>query len=262
MDNCKIIAICNQKGGVLKTSVTVNLGVGLVSQGQKVLLIDADPQGNLTTSLGWRDNDNLPTTLASLMKKTIQDEPIILNEGILIHDEGVDLVPANMDLSGMELSLINAMSREFILKAYLDTVMSFYNYILIDCMPSLGLLTVNALAAANSVIVPVQAQYLPAKGMTQLIKTISKVKKHINPGLKIDGILMTLVDSRVILAKTTEEILRKQYGNHMKIFETKIPVAIKAAEASAAGKSIFAYDNGSKAAKAYANLVKEVLRDV
>jgi len=257
----KVIAICNQKGGVTKTSSTVNLGVGLALWGKKVLVLDADPQGDLTTSLGWVDNDSLPVTLATLMERIIQDEPIEPSEGILHNAEGVDLVPANMELSGMEVALVGAMSREFVLRSYLETVKDAYDIVLIDCMPSLGMLTINALAAANSVIVPVQAQYLPAKGMTQLMKTIAKVKKQINPALEIDGVLLTLFDNRTNLARATEDTLRQQYGNMLNIYKTKIPVSVRAAETSAAGQSIFAYDGGGKVAEAYAALVDEVLAD-
>ena len=257
----KVIALCNQKGGVTKSSSSVNLGVGLVLQGKKVLLLDADPQGDLTTSLGWPDNDSLSVTLATLMEKVINDEPIDPQEGVLHHAEGVDLVPANMELSGMELALVGAMSREYTLKSYLDTVKGAYDFVLIDCMPSLGMITINALAAANSVIVPVQAQYLPAKGMTQLMRTIARVKKQINPGLHIDGILMTLVDARTNLARATEDIIRQQYGNILKIYDPRIPMSVKAAEASAAGQSIFNYDGGSKVAEAYMELARMVITD-
>jgi len=195
------------------------------------------------------------------MEKVIQDEPIEPSEGVLHNAEGVDLVPANMELSGMEVALVGAMSREFVLRSYLETVKSSYDIVLIDCMPSLGMLTINALAAADSVIVPVQAQYLPAKGMTQLMKIIAKVKKQINPALAVDGVLLTLVDTRTNLARVTEETLRQQYGNVLKIYNTRIPISIKAAEASAAGQSIFVYDPGSKVAAAYADLVNEVLAD-
>ena len=147
------------------------------------------------------------------------------------------------------------------LRSYLETVKGAYDIVLIDCMPSLGMLTINALAAANSVIVPVQAQYLPAKGMTQLMKTITKVKKQINPALEIDGVLLTLFDNRTNLARATEDTLRQQYGTMLNIYKTKIPVSVKAAETSAAGQSIFAYDGGGKVAEAYAALVDEVLAD-
>ena len=257
----KVLAICNQKGGVTKTTTTVNLGVGLALQGKKVCLIDADPQGDLTTSLGWPDNDSLSITLATLMDKVINDEPIDPQKGILQHAEGVDLVPANMELSGMEVDLVSVMSREYTLKSYIETIKGAYDFVLIDCMPSLGMLTINALAAADSVIVPVQAQYLPAKGMTQLMRTIAKVKKQINPQLAISGILMTLVDARTNLARATEDTLRQQYGNHIRIYEARIPVSVRAAESSAAGQSIFTYDPGSKVAEAYAKLAEMVIAD-
>ena len=255
----KVIALANQKGGTGKTTTTVNLGIGLAAQGQKVLLVDADAQGNLTDSLGYQEPDNLPISLATILTKTMMEEPYDADEGILQHAEGVDLMPGNIELSAIEVSLVNTMSRETVLRNYIDTAKDRYDYVLIDCMPSLGMMTINALAAADSVIIPVQAHYLPAKGMTQLLQTIARVRRQINPKLTIEGVLLTMVDNRTNFAKDISFVLRRDYGDKLRVFQTEIPLSIRAAETSAHGKSIYAFDPHGIAAKAYQAFTKEVL---
>ncbi len=258
--NAQVIALVNQKGGVTKTTSCVNLGAGLAQAGEKVLLVDCDPQSSLTISLGNPHPDDLPVTLSDIMGKVLTDQPIAPGEGILHHPEGVDLMPANIQLSGMEVSLVNAMSRETILRQYLDTVRRQYTHILLDCQPSLGMLTINALAAANRVIIPVQAEYLPAKGMEQLLQTVKKVRRQINPKLLIDGILLAMVDNRTNFAREIAVLIRETYGSSIKVFDTEIPHSVRAKEASAEGGSIFAHNPGGKVADAYQNLTREVLK--
>ena len=257
MSRCKVVAIANQKGGTGKTTTAASLGVALAMSGKRVLLIDADPQGDLTASLGWRNPDELETTLATHLEAVARDEPLEPDAGILKHPEGVDLMPANIELSGTEVALVTAMNRERTLKAWLDEAKRGYDYALIDCMPSLGMLAVNALAAADSVIVPVQAQYLPAKGLEQLLRTITRVKRQLNPKLEVDGIVLTMVDSRTTLAREINALVRKTYGGH--VFASEIPRSIKAAEISVENKSIYDHDRSGKAALAYENLTREVL---
>lgn len=254
-----VIAVANQKGGVGKTTSCVSLGIGLAREGQKILLVDADPQGSLTRSLGY-DPDAIQITLSSVLAKIIEEEPVDPSDGILHHIEGIDLIPANIELAGTEVTLVNTISRESILRQYIDSVRKQYDYILIDCSPSLGMLTINALATSDKVLIPVQAQFLPVKGLEQLIKTIAKVKRQINPTLSIAGILVTMADLRTNLTKEIIKELHVAYQNHLHIFERVIPFSVRAAEATAAGKSIFTYDlQGGKVSFAYEALTQEVL---
>ena len=254
-----VIAVVNQKGGTGKTTTCENLGVGLAMEGKKVLMVDNDPQASLTISMGWPKPDELDTTLATLMGKVLEDKPIQPGEGILHHPEGVDLLPASIELAGMEAGLVNAMSREKVLKQVLENSKHTYDFILLDCTPSLGMLTINALAVADSALIPVQAQYLPAKGLEQLLQTISKVQRQINPKLRIEGILMTMTDSRTNFGKEIDALVRQAYGTKIKVFDQGIPRSVRAAETSAEGKSIFTHDPKGKVAEAYRALTKEVL---
>lgn len=223
---CKVIAITNQKGGVGKTTTAVNLGIGLTKEGKKVLLIDADPQGSLTASLGFGQPDEINVTLATIMTKIMHEESFDTVEGILHHEEGVDVLPGNIELSVMELTMANVMSREMIMKEYVEAQREQYDYIIIDCMPSLGTMTINALVSSDLVLIPVQAAYLPVLGLQQLIRTISMVKKRLNKKIRIGGIVLTMVDKRTNYAKDIMESVRKTYEGILPMYESVIPISI------------------------------------
>lgn len=256
-----VIACVNQKGGTGKTTTCENLGAGLVMNGKKVLLVDFDPQASLSISLGYPKPEELPVTIADMMKKVVDEKEIRPGEGILHHEEGMDLMPSSIELSGMEVSLVNTISREKVLKEYLESVKRDYDFVLLDCSPSLGMLTINAMAAADTLLIPVQASYLPAKGLEQLLQTVNKVRRQINPKLKIEGILLTMVDARTNDAKEISELIRNAYGGKIKVYDTEIPRSVRASEISKEGTSIFKHDPGGKVADAYRELTREVVKN-
>lgn len=258
---CKVIALTNQKGGVAKTTTTFNLGTGLAMNQKKVLLIDADPQGSLTISMGLKNPDDLDVTLASLLNDIVEDRMEDPTRGILHHKEGVDLIPSNIELSGMETKLINVISREFLLKNYIDTIRDRYDYILIDCMPSLGMMTINALVAADSVVIPSQPNFLSAKGLDLLLHSVGKIKRSINKELEISGIVLTMVDNRTNNARNIIGNLREGFGERIPIFQTEIPFSVRATECSNYGESIYAHDPKGKVADAYRSLTREVMNN-
>ncbi len=256
---CRTIAVANQKGGTGKTATTLSLGIALARRGKRVLLVDTDPQGDLTKSLGWKDPDALEVTLANHLNAVIEGESVDPREGILSHAEGIDLMPANIELAGMEMPILMAMSREQLVNVWVSPLRADYDFILFDCAPTLGIIPVNAFVASDSVLVPVSAEYLPASAMTGLLKTIGRVRRQINPALSVEGILITLADTRNNLAHEVEQTVRDQYGSAYRVFDTVIPRAVSAAESPAVGVSIFSYDGRGKVAAAFARLAEEVV---
>ena len=261
MKNTKVIALINQKGGVGKTTTTFSLGAAYARQGAHVLLIDADPQANLTQMMGWQNPEMVQLTLAAVLDAAIADEQLSPERVILNHSKGLDLVPSGIELANTEVSLVTAVSREHILKSFIEEVSDSYDYILIDCTPSLGMLTMNAMVAADSLIIPVVPHFLPVKGLEQMLKSVAKVQRnrHLNPNLEIDGILLTMVSgARTNLESAMVKLITEAYGNVVRVFDTQIPKSIRAAEMSAVGKSIFEYASSSNVAAAYAALADEL----
>lgn len=246
----------NHKGGTGKTATAISLGAALASKGKRVLLVDADAQGNLSTSLGIRKADS---SLVDVLEAAISNTQL-KKDVIVHHEEGMDVIPASLDLASMDNMLVNVMNRERMLHFGLEQFQKQYQYIIIDSAPSLGMLTINALAAADSVIIPVQAEYLPAMGMAQITQTIQLIRRGINPDLKIAGVLMTMTDHRTRISKDIVTLIRDTYGSKINIFQTQIPRSVKVAESSATGKSILSHDPNGKVAEAYSGLAKEVLQ--
>lgn len=259
MSKAKVIAVCNQKGGVAKTATVTSLSVALAKEGKRVLVIDGDPQGDVSKSLGWKRTDKIPYTLSDVMQMIVNGGTVQPGEGILKSAEGIDIMPSNIRLCATEIGLVDSRNREAVLREYVNTVKGEYDYILIDTPPSLNLMTINALSAADSVIIPVQANYLPTVGMTELLMTISRVQKTTNPKLKIEGILLTLADKRTSLPKEISEAIGRNYGSAIRLFENQIPFAVSAARAPGAGLSIHAYDGKGTVSKAYKSFAKEVI---
>lgn len=255
--SCKVISLCNQKGGVSKTVTTLNLGYALAEQGHKVLILDFDPQSNLSMCLGEDQPDQLQSTIYHLMMDVIEENELVNPDSTILHKGKLDLLPSSIELSAVEVNLVNAMSREVILKAIVDRFRDQYEYILIDCPPALGMLTINALAASDEIILTVTPQFLSAKGLELLLRTIIRVKKRINPQLEIAGILITMYTQRTLLSREILQLIQNAYEGNIRIFETKIPVSVKVGEANLRGMSIIEYQPENSVSKAYIELAKE-----
>lgn len=254
---CKIIAVAGQKGGIGKTTTSINLGAGLVKLGKRILLVDADPQGSLSLGLGYPKA--LKVSLKNMMENIIMGIEFDPREAVLRHSEGMDVVPSNKLLVGMDASLFSVEDRETVLREYLQLLRADYDYIIIDCMPSLGMLTVNALCAADSVLLPVQPQFYSADGLTELLRAVKGTRQRFNPKLEIEGILFTMDASRYNNSKRVKSAVTSAYGKDFRVFPCSIPRSEALAEAPQQGSSIFAYDAKGQGAKSYFELAKEVL---
>jgi len=248
----KIIAICNQKGGVAKTTSALNISTYLAIENQKTLLIDLDPQSNATSGIGI-DKHTISSSIYNVLHEQIPLEQIVTPTQV----ENLSLIPSNLHLTGAEVELVNVMSREYRLKKAISTIQDSYDFIVIDCPPSLGILTVNALTAATSLIIPIQCEYYALEGLTQLTNTVNLIKENLNNNLQIEGVLLTMADYRTNLTKEVIEEVKKYFGE--KVYKSIIPRTIKLTEAPGFGKPIALYDKSSIGAIAYHNLVKEIL---
>ena len=257
-----VICIANQKGGVGKTTTAAALAEGLSEYGKRVLLIDWDPQGSLTITMGLNP-DNLEPTGYDVLAGIVNDNKnTSISEAIVkTANPNIDLLPANIELAQAQLDLVGAFERELVLKKMIQPVRSAYDYILVDCLPSLGLLTINALAAADSVIIPLQADFLAMKGLAQLLSTIIQVKEKLNPALEISGILFTMTDPRTLHCKEVIDVTKRAFGSRIRVFDTLIPISVRFKEAPAAGESILTYATGSNGANAYRLFTEEVMNE-
>ena len=257
----KTIAVSNLKGGVGKTMTAASLSAGLARQGKSVLCLDADSQHSLTISFGITEPGKLPVTLSTLMTHIINETDFDPVAGIVHHSDGIDILPSNNTLAAMEIALAGLIGRETVLRQYIDMVKPLYDYIIIDCAPSLDLLSINSIAAADSVIIPVVPRFLDAKGLEMLLKSIAQIQRQINPTLSIEGILLTMVDRRANFTRDIIALIEKTYGAKIRVFGEHIPRSVRASESTAQGVSIFSYEPNGRVASAYAALTMEVLSD-
>jgi chromosome partitioning protein len=253
-----VIAISCLKGGTGKTQTSMNLAAGLARQGKRILCLDADSQHSLTVSFGVNKPELLPTTLTTVLTHIINDTAFDPKQGIIKHPEGMDILPSNGSLAGLEFALIQQMNRESILRRYIKMVSQYYDYIIVDTAPTFNQMTMNALVAANKLIIPVTPRFLDAKGLELLFKSVAKIKYELNPSLTIAGILFTMVNRRINFVNDIISLIENAYGANVCVFASHIPCSIRAAEASAQGISIFFHDPKGKVAMAYGALVKAV----